>query len=140
MIHIMDGLFIPENEVRIAASRSSGPGGQNVNKVSSKVTLSFDVTGSTALSAEQKQRIMGRLPRRINKEGVLQVVSQRTRSQELNRDDVLEKFSELLRRVLMPRTPRIRTQVPPAAQRRRLDEKKKRSVTKQTRSKQGWDS
>jgi ribosome-associated protein len=140
MIHIMDGLFIPENEVRIAASRSSGPGGQNVNKVSSKVTLSFDVTGSTALSAEQKQRIMGRLPRRINKEGVLQVVSQRTRSQELNRDDVLEKFSELLRRVLMPRTPRIRTQVPAASQKRRLDEKKKRSVTKLTRSKQGWDS
>jgi ribosome-associated protein len=140
MIHIMDGLFIPENEVRIAASRSSGPGGQNVNKVSSKVTLSFDIRESTALSAEQKQKIMGRLPTRINKEGVLQVVSQRTRSQELNRDDVLDKFSELLRRVFTPRTPRIRTRVPAAAQQRRLDKKRKRSVTKQTRSKQGWDS
>jgi len=140
MIHIMDGLLIPEIEIRLAASRSSGPGGQNVNKVSSKVTLSFDVRESSALSPEQKQKIMGRLATRINKEGILQVVSQRTRSQELNREDVLERFSELLRRALTPRTPRVKTRVPAAEQQRRLDNKRKRGITKQTRSKQGWDS
>src|SRR5499427_1549460 len=111
MIHIMDGLLIPEIEIRLAASRSSGPGGQNVNKVSSKVTLSFDVRESSALSPEQKQKIMGRLATRINKEGILQVVSQRTRSQELNREDVLERFTELLQDALHRETPRIPTQV-----------------------------
>ena len=140
MIHIMDGLTIPETEIRMAASRSGGPGGQNVNKVSSKVTLSFDVRGSVVLSEEQKQKIMGRLATRINKEGVLQVVSQKTRSQELNREDALQRLAELLRRVLTPQAPRIHTRTPVAAKRRRLEEKKKRSVTKQTRSKQGWDS
>ena len=140
MFHVMDGLLIPENEVCIAASRSSGPGGQNVNKVSSKVTLSFDVRGSAVLSEQQKRKIMGRLTTRINKEGILQVVSQRTRSQELNRLDALTRFSELLRRALTPETPRIKTRVSAAAKQRRLDEKKKHSLAKQKRSKQGWDT
>jgi ribosome-associated protein len=140
MIHVMDGVLIPENEVRITASRSGGPGGQNVNKVSSKVTLSFDVRGSAVLSEEQKRKIMGRLATRISKEGILQVVSQRTRSQELNRLDALARFSELLRRVLTPQVPRIKTRVSEAAKRRRVDEKRKHSLTKQKRSKQGWDT
>jgi ribosome-associated protein len=140
MIHVMEGVLIPENEVRITASRSGGPGGQNVNKVSSKVTLSFDVRGSAVLSEEQKRKIMGRLATRISKEGILQVVSQRTRSQELNRLDALARFSELLRRVLTPQVPRIKTRVSEAAKRRRVDEKKKHGLTKQKRSKQGWDT
>jgi ribosome-associated protein len=140
MIHVMDGVLIPENEVRITASRSGGPGGQNVNKVSSKVTLSFDVRGSAVLSEEQKRKIIGRLATRISKEGILQVVSQRTRSQELNRLDALARFSELLRRVLTPQAPRIKTRVSEAAKRRRVDEKKKHGLTKQKRSKQGWDT
>ena len=140
MIHVMDGVLIPEHEIRITASRSGGPGGQNVNKVSSKVTLSFDVRGSAVLSEEQKRKIMGRLATRISKEGILQVVSQRTRSQELNRLDALARFSELLRRVLTPQMPRIKTRVSQAAKQRRVDEKRKHSLTKQKRSKQGWDT
>ena len=140
MIHVMDGVLIPENEVRMTASRSGGPGGQNVNKVSSKVTLSFDVRGSTVLSEEQKRKIIGRLATRISKEGILQIVSQRTRSQELNRLDAVERFSELLRRALTPQTPRIKTRVSEAAKQRRIDEKKKHGLTKQKRSKQGWDT
>jgi ribosome-associated protein len=140
MIHVMDGVLIPENEIRITASRSGGPGGQNVNKVSSKVTLSFDVRGSGVLSEEQKLKIIGRLATRISKEGILQVVSQRTRSQELNRLDALARFSELLRRALTPQMPRIKTRVSEAAKQRRVDEKRKHSLTKQKRSKQGWDT
>jgi ribosome-associated protein len=140
MIHILDGLVIPEEEIRFTASRSGGPGGQNVNKVSSKVTLAFDVRGSTALSDEQKRRITGRLATRINKEGILQVASQKTRSQELNRADVLARFAELLRLALTPRRERIKTRVTAAAKKQRLQEKKKRSLTKQTRSDKGWDS
>ena len=136
----MDGVAIPEGEISCTASRSGGPGGQNVNKVSSKVTLAFDVRGSDALSDEQKRKIMGRLATRINKEGILQVVSQRTRSQELNRADALIRFSELVRRALTPQRPRVETRVPAATKKRRLEEKKKRSLTKQTRSSKGWDS
>ena len=136
----MDGVAIPEGEISFTASRSGGPGGQNVNKVSSKVTLAFDVRGSDALSDEQKRKIMGRLATRINKEGILQVVSQRTRSQELNRADALIRFSELVRRALTPQRPRVETRVPAATKKRRLEEKKKRSLTKQTRSSKGWDS
>lgn len=136
----MPGVSIPENEVSFTASRSGGPGGQNVNKVSSKVTLAFDVRNSIALSEEQKRKIMGRLATRINKEGILQVVSQRTRSQELNRTDALLRFSELLGRALTPQQPRIKTRVPTAAKEQRFKEKKKRALTKQTRSRKGWDS
>jgi ribosome-associated protein len=140
MIHIMDGLFIPEGEISFTASRSGGPGGQNVNKVSSKVTLSFDLQNSTALTAEQKRKIMGKLAKRINSDGILQIVSQRTRSQELNRTDVLERFSELLRRALTPQQPRIRTRVPAASKKLRIETKRKRGLTKQARSSKGWDA
>ena len=140
MIHIMDGLLIPEGEISFTASRSSGPGGQNVNKVSSKVTLSFDLRNSTALTAEQKRKIMGKLAARINSDGILRVVSQRTRSQELNRTDVRERFSDLLRRALTPQQPRIRTRVPAAAKKQRVETKRKRALTKQARSAKGWDA
>ena len=139
MIHIMNGVEISESEMSFTASRSGGPGGQNVNKVSTKVTLSFDVRGSTTLSEEQKQVIMARLASRINKEGVLQIASQRTRSQELNRLDALERFSELIRRALTRQRPRIKTRVSAQAKERRLDEKRKRGLTKEIRSRRGWD-
>jgi ribosome-associated protein len=140
MIHIMDGLLIPEGEISFTASRSSGPGGQNVNKVSSKVTLSFDLQNSTALTEAQKRKLMGKLARRINSDGILQIVSQRTRSQELNRTDVLERFSELIQRALTPQPPRIRTRVPAAAKKQRIETKRKRGLTKQARSAKGWDA
>src|SRR5467141_493062 len=122
MIHILPGVSIPEDELSFAASRSGGPGGQNVNKVSSRVTLTFDVQGSTTLSDGHKRAIMKKLATRINKDGVLRIVSQRTRSQELNRTDVIERFSELVGRALTPERPRIKTRIPGAARERRFEE------------------
>jgi ribosome-associated protein len=139
MIQITTDVFIPENEVAFTASRSGGPGGQNVNKVSTKVTLWFDVRASASLSDEQKQKIIARLGPRINKDGVLQIASQRTRSQDLNRADAVERFADLLRRALTPRRARIKTQAPAGAKERRLDEKRRRGVIKGARSGKEWD-
>jgi ribosome-associated protein len=139
VISIIPGLVIPENELSFSASRSGGPGGQNVNKVSSKVTLAFNVRESAVLSEDQKQRIMGRLATRMNKEGVLQIVSQRTRSQELNRADVLERFAELIRRALTPQRPRVQTGIPRASKKQRVEEKRKRGLAKQSRSRKEWE-
>jgi ribosome-associated protein len=140
VIEVMAGISIPENELGFTASRSGGPGGQNVNKVSTKITLSFDVQRSAALSDDQKRRIEEKLATRINNDGILQVVSQRTRSQEMNRADAIDRFAELLRRALTPRRARFKTRLPRAAKEQRLQEKKKRSVKKQARTTKGWDT
>ena len=139
MIVINEALLIPETELTFTASRSGGPGGQNVNKVSSRVTLTFDVKASPSLSDDQRRRISERLKTRINKDGVLRVVSQRTRSQELNREDAVTLFAELLRRALVVEKKRVKTRVPRAAHDRRLEEKKKRTVVKSERSRRDWD-
>ena len=138
---VMPGLEIPEGELEFVASRSGGPGGQNVNKVSSKVTLRFDVGRSSALSVEQRTRIQRKLAGRINKEGVLQVNSQRTRSQDLNRADVIERFAELLRAALREEKARVGTKATRASKEERLKEKRKRTTVKQARVKgsRAWD-
>jgi ribosome-associated protein len=140
MIEIMPGIAVSEAEIGFKAVRSGGPGGQNVNKVSSKVILTFDVARSAALSDEQKQRITEKLSTRMSKEGTLQIVSQRTRSQELNRADALNRFSDLLRRALTPERRRIKTGISGTQRAKRLEEKRKRAVTKQARSKPGCES
>ena len=139
MISILPGISIPEDEVHFTASRSGGPGGQNVNKVSSRVTLIFHVRASAALSDDQKRRISQKLATRINKEGELRIISQRTRSQEMNRTDAIERFAELIRRALTPERPRVKTRVPAAAHERRIEKKKKRTRVKQARSRKDWD-
>jgi len=139
VIPVLDGLEIPEHELDFAVSRSGGPGGQNVNKVSTRVTLRFNVDSSESLNSDQRRRIHSRLATRINKEGILQVTSQRTRSQELNRADVLERFAELLREALHKELPRIPTRASRAAKIKRVEEKKKRTEIKVGRSRKGWD-
>ncbi|MFC1813658.1 alternative ribosome rescue aminoacyl-tRNA hydrolase ArfB [Thermodesulfobacteriota bacterium] len=134
-IKITDQLSISFNELRFTASPSSGPGGQNVNKVNTRVTLWFDVANSPSLSELQKQLVQNHLPTRINKVGVLRVVSQKHRSQSLNRGTAIERFVSLLRESLLEVTPRKKTTVSEAAKQRRLAEKKHRSRIKQNRSK-----
>jgi ribosome-associated protein len=134
MIQITEKIEIPEQELIFTADRSSGPGGQNVNKVSTRVTLQFDLEHSPSLHPWQKQLIASRLGTRINKDGILRVVSQQTRSQAENRAAAIERFIELLKEALKRTPPRKKTKVPFSAKRKRLDEKKIHSQKKQQRS------
>jgi ribosome-associated protein len=139
---VMAGLEIPDGELEFVASRSGGPGGQNVNKVSSRVTLRFDLERTNAVSAEQRVRIRRKLASRINKDGVLQISSQRTRSQDLNREDVIQRFAELLRAALREEKPRVETRATRSSKEERLREKRKRTEVKRTRAikgSRGWD-
>jgi ribosome-associated protein len=134
MIPIDDTLSIPDEEVSFATSRSGGPGGQNVNKLETRVTVRFDLAGSTVLSEEQKARLRERLATRITRDGVLQVTSQRHRSQGANRDAAVERFAELLRESLREEPPRKKTRPSRAAKARRLDAKRRQSQRKRERS------
>lgn len=132
-LRINDGLSIPLSELRFQFSRSSGPGGQNVNRTATRVELVFDVAHSPSLSAVQRDRIMKGLTSHIDSEGMLHVVSQRTRSQWRNREDVIARFAELLRRALAPRVQRKPTRPTRASKERRLAKKRQRSETKRAR-------
>lgn len=133
LIEIKKGIFISEDEFIFKASRSSGPGGQNVNKVSTRVMLLFDVAGCDRFSDSQKTRILKRLKTRANKDGVIRVVSQRYRTQKANRDAARERLVELLRGALARKPVRKKTKVPKAQKERRLEEKKRRGLLKQQR-------
>jgi ribosome-associated protein len=135
MIKITNEISIPEDELRFTASLSSGPGGQNVNKVSTKVTLWFDVVNSPSLSQDQKELVLRRLATRISKDGVLRVIAQQTRSQAANRELAVNRFVELLQYALRQVPLRKKKQVSRAAKLRRLEEKKQRSILKSRRSK-----
>ena len=135
MLKIKEGILIKEDELSFTFSRSSKPGGQNVNKISSRVTLLFDVANSPNISAEHKHRIMTRLKTRVNKDGVLRVVSQRHRRQSANREAAVERFIELLQEALKPVKPRKKSRISLAAKKRRLSGKKRRSRLKQERAK-----
>jgi ribosome-associated protein len=139
LISIVPGVEIPVSELEFSASRSGGPGGQNVNKVSSRVTLRFDLERTTALSADQLARIRLKLASRINKDGVLQLSSQVTRSQELNREDVVARFAQLLRMALHQEKKRVKTKATRSSKEQRLQEKKNRTQIKQARGKKAWD-
>ncbi len=134
MLKITDGLAIPLDELRFTASLSSGPGGQNVNRVHTRITLWFDVVNSPSLSEDQKALILRRLASRVSKEGVLRVVSQETRSQAANREAASERFAELLRTALQEEPARRKTRVSRMAKLKRLAEKRRRSVLKRERT------
>ena len=130
MLRITDDLWIDEDELRFEFARSSGPGGQNVNKVETKVRLLFDLRDSHSLNSEQRSRIEERLSTRITKAGVLQVSSQRHRTREANRKATIERFVDLLADPLEETEPRVRTKVPKKARKKRLDSKRRRSQKK----------
>jgi len=125
---------IPEHELFFKTSRSGGPGGQNVNKLNTRVTVFFDVANTTYFSDVEKRRIIRRLRTRVNKDGVIHVVSQRHRTQRANREAAVERLGELLDGALKRLAKRRKTAVPRWSRQRRLEEKKRRSTLKRQRS------
>jgi ribosome-associated protein len=139
MIEITRDIIISEDELIFQASRSSGPGGQNVNKVNTRITLFFDVAGSRSLSDTQKKRILSRLSTRIDKNGHMRVVSQKYRTQKANRNAAIERFQQLLADALKTRPIRKKTKVPYAAKQKRLEEKRRRSQLKKHRTEKDFE-
>ncbi len=130
---ISDELTIPAAELRFRFSRSSGPGGQHVNRSETRVELLFDVAHSPALSEPQRARLLQRLAGFIDGNGVLRVVSSATRSQAENRADALARFQVLLASALRRRKRRIATRPSAASREHRLEEKHGRAQIKQAR-------
>lgn len=134
MVRILDDLEVPESEISFTTSRSSGPGGQNVNKVSTRVTLLFDVDGSPSLSPQQRELLRLHLAGRINRDGVLRVVSQRHRTQLANKEAAVQRFADLAREALTERSERVVVEMPERVHQRRLEEKRRRSRLKRERT------
>jgi ribosome-associated protein len=132
-IEVTDGLVIPRSELEIRASRSSGAGGQHVNKTSSRIEISWNISQSRALSDEQRERLLSRLARRLSEEGAIRIVSSETRSQLRNRETAERRLGETIARALIVPKRRRPTKRPRAANEARLTEKKKHSEKKRER-------
>ncbi len=122
-----------QKEVTFKTSRSSGAGGQNVNKVETKVTLLWNIHDSQLFSPEQKAHIGNRLSHRIQSDGHIQLSSSKSRSQLANKEDVLDKLNKLLTEALLPTKKRIPTKIPRSKILERLDRKKRQSAKKTDR-------
>ncbi len=133
LIVVAPHIKVPVSELRLSFSRSSGPGGQNVNKVNSKVTLRWKVTETTSLPEPVRQRFLKAFPNRMNSEGELVIHSQRYREQERNRADCIDKLRDLVLSVANAPKARRKTRPTRASRERRLREKRHRSETKSRR-------
>lgn len=133
MIRISDTIAIDEREIEERFIRASGPGGQNVNKLSTAVQLRFDVRHSPSLIGSVRARLERLAGSRLSKEGVLVITAQRHRTQERNRDDALARLIDLIRRAAIAPTPRRPTKPTAAARAKRLQGKKRRSTVKRLR-------
>jgi len=133
LIPINGHLFLDESEIEESFVRASGPGGQNVNKVSSAVQIRFDLSGSRSLPQDVRERLARLAGRRRTGDGVIVIIAQRYRTQERNRRDALDRLIALIRRAAVPPTPRRPTKPSRAAKERRLQAKARRATVKQQR-------
>ncbi len=133
MIRINQRVAIDESEISFTFSRSSGPGGQNVNKVATRVTLLFKPADSRSLTELQRERVLHLLGPRLDKRGTLRIVASGHRSQSANREEAVHRFVTLLSIALRPRRTRRPTKPSAASRERRLTEKRHRSGRKSSR-------
>ena len=133
MIRVTPWIELDESEIREAFVRASGPGGQNVNKVSTAVQLRFDVARSPSLPEPVRERLMNLAGRRLTQDGVLIIEAERFRSQRRNRDDALERLIEMIREACEEDKPRHPTRPTLASRKRRLESKQRRGETKKLR-------
>jgi ribosome-associated protein len=140
MIRITDHISIDEAEIEESFVRSSGPGGQNVNKLSTAVQLRFDVRRSPSLSNDVAIRLMRLAGKRMTKDGVLVLIAQNHRTQERNRAEALDRLVALVQEAAVKPIPRRATKPTRASKERRIEGKKRRSGIKNLRqSKPNWD-
>jgi ribosome-associated protein len=133
MLVVTNRIRIPLSEFRWSFVRAGGPGGQNVNKVASKAVIRWDVSATTSLPADVKSRLLEQQANRITTAGELVVASQRFRDQERNREDVLQRLAEMVRRASISPKPRKPTRRTRGSVERRLTAKRHRSQRKSTR-------
>jgi len=136
MLAIGSDIAIPDDELVERFVRSTGPGGQNVNKVATAVELRFDAANSPSLSEPLRRRLLARRDRRITAAGIIVISAQRFRTQERNRDDARERLAAMIQSVLVPPKPRVATRPTRASKERRLTGKKVRADVKLKRGKQ----
>jgi ribosome-associated protein len=139
-LEIKPDLTLPAADLLVAAVRSSGPGGQNVNKVASKIELRFDLAGTAALDGAVKERLRALARNRLDAEGRILIISQKTRDQQKNLEDAREKLKALVLEALTPPKPRRPTRPGRGAIERRLTEKRVQAQRKRRRDKAGdWE-
>ncbi|HZL86480.1 MAG TPA: alternative ribosome rescue aminoacyl-tRNA hydrolase ArfB [Candidatus Krumholzibacteria bacterium] len=132
-LRVGDDVVIPEAELEVRSSRSGGPGGQNVNKVETRIELRFDLEASALFDAATKQRLRARLGKRVTEDGVVRVVAQMHRSRARNEAEARARLVALLQRALTAPRPRRPTRPTRASKQRRLEAKRQRAASKRAR-------
>ena len=132
-LKITDTLSIPASEIAISSIRAQGAGGQNVNKVASAIHLRFDAASSKALPDDVKQRLLGMGDQRITSDGIIVIKAQVFRTREKNIKDAMQRLATLIRSALVVTKPRKKTNIPKAAKKKRVEDKRKRGLLKQKR-------